>query len=119
MVEYWWLHAAGAGRRRRSASAPGSRRRPGATRWDRFKLRIPIAGKIVLKATLARFARSFALAIRSGVPAVQALTLVAQMVDNAYHGRAHREDARRRGARRERAAHRHRIRACSRRWCCR
>ncbi|MFX7812349.1 type II secretion system F family protein, partial [Acinetobacter baumannii] len=30
--------------------------------WDRFKLRLPIAGNIVLKATLARFARSFALA---------------------------------------------------------
>jgi MSHA biogenesis protein MshG len=47
-------------------------------------LRIPIAGKIVRKATLARFARSFALALRSGVTAVQGLTLVAQVVDNAY-----------------------------------
>ncbi len=52
--------------------------------WDRMKLRIPIAGKIVRKATLARFARSFALALRSGVTAVQGLTLVAQVVDNAY-----------------------------------
>jgi MSHA biogenesis protein MshG len=52
--------------------------------WDRIKLRIPIAGKIILKATLARFARSFALAIRSGVTAVQSLTLVAQVVDNAF-----------------------------------
>ncbi len=56
----------------------------GRYRWDRVKLRIPIAGKIVLKATLARFARSFALAIRSGVTAIQSLTLVAQIVDNAY-----------------------------------
>ncbi|HTS54891.1 MAG TPA: type II secretion system F family protein [Burkholderiales bacterium] len=56
----------------------------GRYRWDRFKLRIPIAGRIILKATLARFARSFALAIRSGVTAVQSLTLVAQVVDNAY-----------------------------------
>ena len=56
----------------------------GRYRWDRMKLRIPIAGKIILKATLARFARSFALAIRSGVTAVQSLTLVAQIVDNAY-----------------------------------
>jgi MSHA biogenesis protein MshG len=46
--------------------------------------RASIAGKIILKATLARFARSFALAIRSGVTAVQSLTLVAQVVDNAY-----------------------------------
>jgi MSHA biogenesis protein MshG len=52
--------------------------------WDKAKLRIPIAGKIVLKATLARFARSFALASRSGVPVIQAMTTVAQTVDNAY-----------------------------------
>jgi MSHA biogenesis protein MshG len=54
--------------------------------WDRFKLRLPIAGDIVLKATLARFARSFALASSSGVPISQAMTVVAQTVDNAYIG---------------------------------
>lgn len=52
--------------------------------WDRFKLRIPVAGKIVLKATIARFARSFALAVRSGVPIVQGLSLTAQTVENAW-----------------------------------
>jgi MSHA biogenesis protein MshG len=52
--------------------------------WDSLRLRLPIAGKIVRKATLSRFARSFALAMRSGVPIIQALTTVAQTVDNAY-----------------------------------
>ncbi|MDP1734406.1 MAG: type II secretion system F family protein [Sulfuritalea sp.] len=52
--------------------------------WDRYKLKIPIAGKIIRKATLARFAASFALASRSGVPIIQALTNVAETVDNAY-----------------------------------
>jgi MSHA biogenesis protein MshG len=52
--------------------------------WDRFKLRVPIAGKIVLKATLARFARGFALSMKSGVPIVQGLTTVANVVDNDY-----------------------------------
>ena len=52
--------------------------------WDRIKLQIPIAGKIVRKATLARFAASFALASRSGVPIIQALTNVAETVNNAY-----------------------------------
>jgi len=56
----------------------------GRLAWDRFKLRIPIAGKIVLKATLARFARSFSLSMRSGVPVVQGLSLVAQTVDNSF-----------------------------------
>jgi len=56
----------------------------GKYEWDKLKLRIPIAGKIVLKATLARFARSFALAIRSGVPVVQSLSVVSKVVDNDY-----------------------------------
>ena len=59
----------------------------GRLAWDQFKLKIPVAGGIVLKATLARFARSFALAIKSGVPAVQALTMVAQTVDNEHVAR--------------------------------
>jgi MSHA biogenesis protein MshG len=56
----------------------------GKYKWDKFKLRIPIAGKIILKGTLARFARSFALSSKSGVPIVQGLNVVAQTVDNSY-----------------------------------
>ncbi|MFC5510199.1 type II secretion system F family protein [Massilia jejuensis] len=56
----------------------------GRYNWDKRKLAFPIAGKIMLKATMARFARSFALSMRSGVPVVQALTVVAQTADNAY-----------------------------------
>jgi MSHA biogenesis protein MshG len=56
----------------------------GRLAWDRYKLRLPIAGKIIHKGTMARFARSFALSIRSGVPIVQALSVVSQTADNAY-----------------------------------
>lgn len=58
----------------------------GRYKWDARKLKLPIIGEIILKATLARFARSFALSSQSGVPLVQALTVVAQTVDNAYIG---------------------------------
>ncbi|MBA4175080.1 MAG: MSHA biogenesis protein MshG [Leptothrix sp. (in: Bacteria)] len=58
----------------------------GRYRWDKFKLRLPVAGPIVLKATLARFARSFAMAQSSGVPITRAMTVVAQTVDNAFIG---------------------------------
>ena len=58
--------------------------RRGRYTWDRIKMKIPIAGKIVQKATLARFSRAFALASRSGVPVIQAFSNVAQTVDNAY-----------------------------------
>ena len=52
--------------------------------WDQFKLRIPIIGKVVQKATLSRFARSFAMGLKSGVPITQAMNVVAQTVDNDY-----------------------------------
>lgn len=59
----------------------------GRYQWDKFKLNIPIAGKIIHKATMARFARSFALAGKSGVPITQGLNLVAQTVDNDFIAR--------------------------------
>jgi MSHA biogenesis protein MshG len=52
--------------------------------WDRLKLRLPAVGDLIHKATLARFSRSFALSGKSGVPIVQALSIVASVVDNAY-----------------------------------
>jgi len=52
--------------------------------WDKLKLRLPLAGPIITKATLARFARSLSISLKSGVPVVQALTVLAQVVDNAY-----------------------------------
>ncbi len=56
----------------------------GRLTWDRFKLRLPLAGKIIRKGMLARFARSLALSLKSGVPIEQALSIVAQTVENAY-----------------------------------
>ncbi len=58
----------------------------GRRAWDRFKLRIPLVGGIVLRATLARFARAFAVSLRAGVPVVQALGVVALAVDNRWVG---------------------------------
>ncbi|HEU4845292.1 MAG TPA: type II secretion system F family protein [Burkholderiaceae bacterium] len=82
-VHYWPLLLAGVvgaafGFRSWIATAKGR------YQWDKAKLRVPVAGKIILKGTMARFARSFALSARSGVPIVQGLTVVAQTVDNAY-----------------------------------
>lgn len=59
----------------------------GRYEWDRMSLRIPIAGKILHKAALSRFARSFSLAMQSGVPVMQALSNAAQTVDNSYVAR--------------------------------
>ena len=58
----------------------------GRWRWDKFKLRIPIIGNVLYEALLARFATSFALTLRSGVPLLQGLAVVSQAVDNSYVG---------------------------------
>ena len=85
MIQWWPLLIAGS-----IGLAVGVRsylRTPeGRYRWDSRKLKLPIVGEIILKATLARFARSFALSSQSGVPLVQALTVVANTVDNAFIG---------------------------------
>ncbi|MDX1562109.1 MAG: type II secretion system F family protein [Gammaproteobacteria bacterium] len=60
------------------------RNKDGRYQWDKFKLRVPIVGSIVVKATMARICRSFALTIESGVPAVQGLNMIARATGNEY-----------------------------------
>ena len=54
--------------------------------WDQYKLRLPLIGDIIKRATLGRFARSFAMSISAGVPLTQALSVVAKAVDNRFVG---------------------------------
>ena len=54
--------------------------------WDRFKLKIPIVGNIIQRATLARFSRAFSMALNAGVQLIQALTVVSRAVDNEFIG---------------------------------
>ncbi|MHB1656568.1 MAG: type II secretion system F family protein [Burkholderiales bacterium] len=83
MVHYWFLLLAGLiGTGAAFKLYTGTEK--GRYRWDKLRLRFPIVGKIVLKGTLARFARSFALSSKSGVPIIQSLSVVAQTVDNTY-----------------------------------
>ncbi len=83
VMSYWFMLLGACG-----VVLVGTRRfktsKEGRYSWDKMKLRIPIAGDIINKGTMARFARSYALAFRSGVPVSQALAVVARTVDNAY-----------------------------------
>lgn len=54
--------------------------------WGEKKLFIPIVGDIINRASMARYARSFALMLRAGVPLPQALTLCSRAIDNVYLG---------------------------------
>lgn len=56
----------------------------GAYWWGRARLKVPVIGSIVSRALMARYARSFSLMLRSGVPLTQALDLSSRAIDNAY-----------------------------------
>ena len=56
----------------------------GCYAWHRQLLKLPIAGKIVHKAALARFAKGLAMTYQTGVPIVQGLTSTAQVVGNVF-----------------------------------
>jgi MSHA biogenesis protein MshG len=56
----------------------------GRYRWDRLKLRFPVIGGIIYRASLGRFARALSMTMRSGVPVVQGMTVISNAVDNEY-----------------------------------
>jgi len=60
------------------------RTKKGRYQWDRMKLRIPVVGSILLRASLARFCRGFSMGFSSGVGVLQCINLSGQALDNAY-----------------------------------
>jgi len=84
-VDYWWLVAGVI-----AAVLFGLRAflntDAGRYSWDRAKLRLPVLGGIILRATLARFARAFTMTSRAGVPLLESLNLISRAVQNEYVG---------------------------------
>jgi type IV pilus assembly protein PilC len=60
---------------------------------DRFVISVPIFGPIVRKAVMSRFTRTLSILVRSGLPIMESLTMVAGAVGNVVIARAV-EDAR-------------------------
>ena len=56
----------------------------GRYRWDRFKLRVPVLGGVMRRASLAQISRSFALTLESGVPIIQGLGMISRAAGNDY-----------------------------------
>lgn len=54
----------------------------GRYQFDRLMLRLPIFGPLFLKASVARFARTFSTLMRSGIPILNALDIVAKTSGN-------------------------------------
>ena len=82
-VNYWWAVLLGLGLLGFVVQLILAKPK-GRYAWDKFKLTLPIIGPILNKATVARFSRSFATAMKSDVPIVTAFQLVSRVVDNAF-----------------------------------
>ena len=52
--------------------------------WHEKKLRLPVIGKVLNKTALSRFTRAFAMLSESGVPILQALSIISSAVGNRY-----------------------------------
>ena len=82
ITQYWWIVIGGlvggifAFRRWKRTEA-------GKVTWDRLKLRMPIFGSLVQKVAISRFARTFSVLSRTGVPVLQALDIVSQTAGNS------------------------------------
>lgn len=50
--------------------------------WDKFKLKMPIIGPVISKVAISRFTRTLGTLISSGVPILQALTIVRETSGN-------------------------------------
>ncbi|HET7873906.1 MAG TPA: type II secretion system F family protein [Methylomirabilota bacterium] len=79
--EHWWLLAvaviAGVAACRLALATPWAR-----WHWDRLVLRLPLVGPLVLGTETARFARVLGTLLKSGVPVLTALEVVADLSSN-------------------------------------
>ena len=81
---WWWLMllavVAAAWGFRRWVRDPAAR-----LRYDAFKLRLPLVGRITRGNNAARFARTFSILTASAVPVLEALRIAAEVVTNTHH----------------------------------
>jgi general secretion pathway protein F len=81
MADWWWAVLLAAalgvwGFFRWKATAAGRHR------WDRFKLTVPIFGRLLRTIAIGRFARTLATLLKSGVPVLGAMDIVKNVVGN-------------------------------------
>lgn len=78
---YWWLILLVSG-----AAVVGMRAwvstPKGRLRFDDWKLRVPVFGKMLKKVALARFARTLSTLLDGGIPLLQSLDIVKHVVEN-------------------------------------
>jgi len=62
--------------------------KPGREFWDRLRIQLPIVGSIAHKIALSRFTRTLASLVRSGVPILEVLSIVANTCGNVVMAKA-------------------------------
>jgi type IV pilus assembly protein PilC len=60
----------------------------GRRAFDKFKLKMPVVGPVVSKVAISRFTRTLGTLVSSGVPILQALTIVKETAGNVIIGNA-------------------------------
>jgi general secretion pathway protein F len=55
---------------------------PGRLKWDRLMLRIPLLGIVLRKIEVARFSRTLGTLLHGGVPLLQSMTIVREIIGN-------------------------------------
>lgn len=59
---------------------------PGRRQWDHYKLGFPLVGGIFERIALSRFARTFSMMMKAGVPIVQSLSVISRAIGNSWIG---------------------------------
>ncbi len=54
----------------------------GRLKWDRWLIRIPLVGTVLRKVEVARFSRTLGTLLQGGVPLLQAMTIVREIITN-------------------------------------
>jgi len=88
LKSFWWLillllGASGAAFKYMTSETDKGRRM-----WDSAKLKIPVMGNINRKIAIARFCRTLATLLQSGVPLLAAMEIVRNIVNNVHIGDA-------------------------------
>ncbi|MGO8926533.1 MAG: type II secretion system F family protein [Limisphaerales bacterium] len=60
----------------------------GRLAFDKFKLKVPVIGPVISKVAISRFTRTLGTLVSSGVPILQALTIVKETAGNVIVGNA-------------------------------
>ncbi len=81
LTYYWWAAILAIGlafiyfKRFRESSE-------GRLKWDRWMLRVPLVGTVLQKVEVARFSRSLGTLLHGGVPLLQSMTIVREIIAN-------------------------------------